>query len=271
MILKNTAQESNSTAGMLRSIVVIPTYNEADNLPTLLAAIAETVPQTHILVVDDGSPDGTAEEAERVLSGRTGGFVLRRAGERGYGRASVDGFRFSLRQGYDFVLTMDADWSHDPKYLPQLLSALHAGSDLVVGSRYCNGVSVVNWPLHRVILSICANWYVRSILRLPVTDCTSGFRGYTHRALHSVCLDAVLSNGYAFLVEMLTRTHRARLTLREVPIVFVERRAGQSKMSKRVMLESVLLPWRLRLTRLRLNSRPLPHPSAASVNGQPLV
>jgi len=229
-------------------LIVIPTYNEAENLPTLLAAVLAAVPDSHILVVDDASPDGTADVAaasganEQVM-------VLRRTGPRGYGRACLDGFRYAIDHHYDIVLTMDADWSHDPAYIPAMLKELGIGADMVTGSRYCNGVSVVNWPLRRVILSVFANWYVRAILRLPITDCTSGFRGYKTAALYCTNLTAVLSDGYAFLVEIATRVHRAGFTLRETPIIFVERRAGQSKMSKKVMLESAILPWKMRFTR----------------------
>jgi dolichol-phosphate mannosyltransferase len=238
---------------MSLALIVIPTYNEADNLPTLLEAIHHVALEVHILVADDGSPDGTADIAEGILSGYPGSRVLRRTKERGYGHSCLDGFRYALEHNYDYVLTLDADWSHDPVAIPSLLAALEEGNDLVIGSRYCNGISVVNWPLRRVLLSIFANNYVRAILRLPVQDCTSGYRGYRARALRAANLDAVVSEGYAFLVEMAFRIHRSGAQLAEVPIIFVERRAGQSKMSKRVMYESALLPWRLRFTRLRLD------------------
>ena len=258
-------------------LIVIPTYNEADNLPTLLEAVHAAAPDAHLLVADDGSPDGTADIAEGVLNRFPGSRVLRRTQERGYGRACLDGFRCALEQGYDYVLTLDADWSHDPVAIPALLTALEAGSDLVIGSRYSNGISVVNWPLRRVLLSLFANSYVRAILRLPVQDCTSGYRGYRARALRAANLDAVVSEGYAFLVEMAFRIHRAGAKLSEVPILFVERRAGQSKMSKRVMFESALLPWRLLFTPLRLNraalsaaDRPRPaDPGSASESPSP--
>jgi dolichol-phosphate mannosyltransferase len=251
------------------ALLVIPTYNEADNLPSLLEAIAQAAPEIHIAVMDDDSPDGTAEIAEPLLAARPGCRVVRRTGPRGYGRACLEGFRLALQDGYDYILTMDADWSHDPKNLPQILEALESGSDLVIGSRYCNGISVVNWPLRRVLLSIFANSYVRAILRLPVTDCTSGYRGYTARALRVANLSRVVSDGYAFLVEIATRVHRAGLSLRETPIIFIERRAGQSKMSKRVMFESALLPWRLRFTRLHLDRSALTSPSVPSESAAP--
>jgi len=234
---------------MPQALIVIPTYNEVDNIPALLEAIGQAAPEAHILVADDGSPDGTADSAARILAERPGSLVLRRTGARGYGRACLDGFRYALENGYDYILTMDADWSHDPKSLPALLQALAEGADLVIGSRYCNGISVVNWPLRRVILSVFANAYVRAILRLPVSDCTSGYRGYTARALQAANLGGVVSDGYAFLVEIATRIHRAGFVLREVPIIFVERRAGQSKMSRKVMVESAILPWRLLFVR----------------------
>ena len=238
---------------MSQILIIVPTYNEADNLPTLLEAIHSVAPEAHILVADDGSPDGTADIAEGILSAFPGSRVMRRTQERGYGRACLDGFRYALEHDYDFVVTLDADWSHDPVAIPKILAALEAGNDLVIGSRYCNGISVVNWPLRRVILSVFANNYVRAILRLPVQDCTSGYRGYRARALRAANMDAIISEGYAFLVEMAVRIHRAGAKLIEVPILFVERRAGQSKMSKRVMFESALLPWRLLFTPLRLD------------------
>ncbi len=251
---------------MPQALIIIPTYNEAENLSTLLPAIRRAAPDAHILIADDGSPDGTADLAERLLADSPSSHVLRRTGPRGYGRACLDGFRYALEQRYAYILTMDADLSHDPANLPQLLEALEAGGDMVIGSRYCNGISVVNWPLRRVILSVFANAYVRAILRLPVSDCTSGYRGYRARALRAANLSRVVSDGYAFLVEIATRIHRAGLTLREVPIIFVERRAGQSKMSKKVMFESALLPWRLLFTRLRLDRSALqPEENAAPV------
>jgi dolichol-phosphate mannosyltransferase len=229
-------------------LIVVPTYNEAENLPGLLAAIVDSAPDAHILIVDDDSPDGTAAVAE-AAGGQV--KVLRRGGPRGYGRACLDGFRYAIDHNYDIVLTMDADWSHDPIYIPAILKELELGADMVTGSRYSNGVSVVNWPLRRVILSVFANSYVRAILRLPITDCTSGYRGYKVGALRSANLSAVFSDGYAFLVEIATRIHRAGFTLKETPIIFVERRAGQSKMSKKVMFESAIIPWKLRFTRFR--------------------
>ena len=239
------------TGTMPTALLVIPTYNEADNLPSLLEAILQAV-DIHVAVMDDASPDGTADAAERVLVSSPGSRVVRRTGPRGYGLACLEGFEIALQEGYDYILTMDADWSHDPNNLPQILDALHDGADLVIGSRYCNGISVVNWPLRRVLLSVFANSYVRAILRLPVTDCTSGYRGYSARALRVANLSRVVSDGYAFLVEIATRVHRGGLILREIPIIFIERRAGQSKMSKRVMFESALTPWRLLFTRLHL-------------------
>lgn len=238
-------------------LILIPTYNEADNLPTLLEAVHQAAPEAHILIADDGSPDGTADLAEKILNAFPGSRVLRRTGVRGYGHACLDGFRYAIEQSYDYVLTLDADWSHDPVAIPNILAALEAGNDLVIGSRYCNGISVVNWPLRRVILSIFANTYVRAILRLPVQDCTSGYRGYRARALRAANLSGIVSEGYAFLVEMAVRIHRAGARLAEEPIIFVERRAGQSKMSKRVMFESALLPWRLLFTPLRLDKAAL--------------
>jgi len=245
------------TASMLRTIIVIPTYNEAENIPSLVAAIREICPDVHVLVADDASPDGTADVAEQCSGGEPWMHVLRRTGPRGYGRACLDGFQYALNSGYNLVLTMDADWSHDPKYLPGILAELEGGADMVVGSRYKDGVRIQNWPLRRVLLSRFSNLYVRAILGLPLADCTSGFRGYHAEALRSADLSAVQSDGYAFLVEIATRVFMAGCSLAESPIVFVDRRAGQSKMSKRVIYESALLPWKLRFTRFpRPTNRP---------------
>lgn len=247
----------------LKVLIVIPTYNEAENLPSLIAAIRDVAPDADILISDDASPDGTADIAQQCAAIHGHIQVLRRQGPRGYGRACLDGFRHAIEHKYDYVLTMDADWSHDPSYLTAILKELDLGADLVTGSRYCNGVSVVNWPLRRVILSVFANWYVRAMLGLPINDCTSGYRGYRAAALNIVNLTAVFSEGYAFLVEMAARVHRAGFTLKETPIIFVERRAGQSKMSKKVMFESAILPWKLRFTKFHgarrgANRLPLP-------------
>jgi dolichol-phosphate mannosyltransferase len=228
-----------------RTLVVVPTYNERDNLPTLVRDIL-VHPGLRVLVVDDGSPDGTgaiADELARESPDRV--QVMHRTGKRGLGRSYVDAFRLAVTQDVDLICQMDADFSHDPKYLPDLVAAA-ADLDVVIGSRYLNGISVVNWPLHRLILSTFANRYVRTVTRLRPRDCTGGFRCWRRETLARIPLEQIVSDGYAFMVEMLCEAARLGCRIGEVPIVFVERRMGASKLSSGVVFESVLMPWRLR-------------------------
>jgi dolichol-phosphate mannosyltransferase len=225
-------------------LVVVPTYNERDNLQPLIAALM-AIDGLRVLIVDDNSPDGTADEAD-ALAARSNGrvSVLRRSGPRGLGRSYIDGMAAALRTDATQICQMDADFSHDPAALPTLLAAT-ANADLVIGSRYVPGGRLCNWPAHRVMLSTFANWYVRAITRLPVHDCTSGFRCWTRGLLAQLPLERIVSDGYAFQVEMAWEANAAGGRIVEVPITFVERREGQSKMSGRVIAESVILPWRL--------------------------
>jgi dolichol-phosphate mannosyltransferase len=227
-------------------LVVLPTYNERPNLERVAEGIL-THGWTRLLVVDDDSPDGTGRLADE-LAARTGGrmSVLHRLGPRGLGRAYVDGLQQALASDADAIGQMDADLSHDPAYLPDLMAGLDH-CDLVIGSRYLHGVSVVNWPLHRIALSAFANRYIRAITGLRARDCTSGFRVWRREALARVPMGDARANGYAFLTEMLYRAARAGCRIAEVPIVFVERREGASKVSTSVLLESLLTPWRLAL------------------------
>lgn len=228
----------------MRPLVLIPTYNERDNLRPLVAALM-AIAELKVLVVDDNSPDGTADEAEALAAASDGRVsVMRRAGPRGFGRSYVDGMAAALRTDATHICQIDADFSHDPAALPQLLTAATA-ADLVIGSRYVPGGELRNWPAYRLVLSRFANWYIRAITRLPVHDCTSGFRCWTRGLLARMPLDRFVSNGYAFQVEMAWEAHAAGGRIVEVPITFVERREGQSKMSGRVIAESVILPWRL--------------------------
>lgn len=226
--------------------VVIATYNESLNLPPLIQRIREVDPEVLILVIDDNSPDGTARIVEQM--GLPGVHVFVRRRQRGYGTAVRDGLRHALRLGADRVATMDADFSHDPAKLPEMFAALD-DSDMVIGSRYCGGVRVINWQMRRLLLSIFANFYVRTILGFSATDCTSGYRSYRAKLLRRMHLKTVTSNGYSFLVEMLWRAARTGARVGEVPIIFEERREGESKMSKAIIVESVWLPWRLLLQR----------------------
>ncbi len=230
----------------MNASVVIATYNERENLAGLASAILENHGY-RIVVVDDDSPDGTGGIADELATKYPGRLsVIHRTGARGLGRALVAGLTRALADGADLIFQMDADFSHDPKYLPAMAAAA-ADADLVLGSRYLHGVSVVNWPLHRLILSSFANEYVRSVTGLEQKDCTTGFRCWRREALARLPLESLISDGYAFLVEQLYLARRLGCRIREVPIIFVERREGASKISSSVLFESVIVPWRLRL------------------------
>ena len=227
-----------------RPLVLLPTYNERDNINPLVTALL-AIDGLRVLIVDDNSPDGTGDEAEAIAAVTAGRVsVLRRSGPRGFGRSYIEAMAAALRTDATHICQMDADFSHDPAALPRLLAAT-AGADLVIGSRYVPGGELRHWPAHRVLLSTFANWYVRAITRLPVHDCTSGFRCWTRDLLARLPLDRIVSDGYAFQVETAWEAFAAGGRIVEVPITFVERREGQSKMSARVIAESILLPWRL--------------------------
>ena len=233
----------------MNSLVVVPTYNEVENLPAIVESILEHAPETHILIVDDNSPDGTGALADKLTQARPEQvFVLHRARKDGLGQAYVEGFRFALDRGYAVIVQMDADFSHDPKYLPAFFEAIET-NDLVIGSRYVNGISVVNWDLKRLILSKAASFYVRLITRMPIADTTTGFKCWRREALLAIGLDQLFSNGYVFLAEMSYRAYRKGMRIKEVPIIFVERRLGRSKMSGGIMIEGVLSVLRMRLRR----------------------
>jgi dolichol-phosphate mannosyltransferase len=225
-------------------LIIIPTYNERENLPALVGQILGQFPY-QILVVDDGSPDGTgaiADELARTHPGRL--HVMHRTGRRGLGLSYLDGFKWALASDADLVCQMDADLSHDPRYLPDLVAAA-ARYDIVLGSRYLHGISVVNWPLRRIILSSFANAYVRTITGLTARDSTSGYRCWRREALARLPLELIVSQRYAFVVETLFEVARGGGRVGEVPIIFIERRQGASKMSGRVLAESMVMPWRL--------------------------
>jgi dolichol-phosphate mannosyltransferase len=231
-----------------RTLIIVPTYNERENVPALVTQVLATVSDADFLLVDDNSPDGTSDLAQELFSNDKRFSVLRRTGSRGLGRSYVDGYRQAIAAGYARVVQMDADFSHDPRYIPDLLEAARA-ADVVVGSRYCTGGGVRDWPLHRLLLSKFANLYVALITGLPVRDATAGFRCYSRRALERIHVDTIRSNGYAFQVEMTYRAKQAGLRIVEVPITFTDRTCGQSKISRSVLLESMVMPWRLRLAR----------------------
>jgi dolichol-phosphate mannosyltransferase len=226
------------------ALVVVPTYNERANLPVLAAGLMEQ-PNLRLLIVDDQSPDGTGDLADDLASEYSGRIsVLHRTGHRGLGRSYVDGLTEALREPVDVVCQMDADLSHDPVQLPALIAAADR-SDVVIGSRYVPGGRIVNWPIRRRLLSRFANSYVRTVTRLAVSDCTSGYRCWRRDALASLPLDRLTSDGYAFLVEMLYVAARRGCRVAEVPITFVERRLGESKLSRDVVIESAIAPWRI--------------------------
>ena len=228
-----------------KSIVIIPTLNEKENLKELLPQIFGLMPDISVLIVDDNSKDGTGELVGSLAGHFKNLFILDRKNNYGYGRSSIDGFKWVFERQYENLVTIDADFSHDPNAIPGMLDMLDL-SDITVGSRYVRGGGVKNWNFFRRVLSKFANFYVRAILSLPVTDATSGFNSYRVSALKKINFDEVRSEGYAFLVELKYRLFRAGCRFSEHPILFSERREGQSKMSSKIIWESVLLPWRLR-------------------------
>lgn len=230
-----------------KTLIAVPTYNEKENLPVLLARLMELPEAVHVLVVDDGSPDGTGDIAQEWSlrpEGRV--HVLRRAGKQGLGSAYIAAFRWALERDYELVFEMDADFSHDPKYVPDMLLAA-ADADLVIGSRYVTGVNVVNWPMQRLLLSWFANLYARIVTGLPVHDCTGGFKCFRREALAAIDFSRIASGGYSFQVEMNYKVWKKGFRIKEVPIVFVDRFAGTSKMSGSIIGEALFLVLRLRL------------------------
>lgn len=236
---------------MARVLVVTPTYNEADNLEAFVRSLFEVLPEAHVLVVDDASPDGTGKIADRLAGSDERVRVLHRSGKLGIGSAYIDGFRLGLREGYDVFVQMDTDLSHDPAHLPAMLRALEQGADVVLGSRNIPGGGVRGWGLGRHVLSKGGSLYSRAILGLDIRDLTSGYKVFRRRTLETIELGTIRSEGYSFQIEMTWRALRAGLRVEEVPIVFVDRRAGKSKMSRAIFLEAVAMVWKLRLDQLR--------------------
>lgn len=233
-----------------RALVIIPTYNEAQNVPNLLPQVLAQDDRIEVLVVDDASPDGTGEIADSLAQSEPRIHVMHRETKRGLGTAYRAGFRWALERGYDFVFEMDADFSHDPKHLPEFLTAAHS-ADLVLGSRYLEGrVTVVNWPMGRLLLSYFANLYARLVTGLDVFDATGGFKCYRRAVLEAIDLAAVRSNGYAFQIETTFRAWRKGFRIKEIPIVFVDRTEGHSKLSGAIVREAVWMVWRLRFQAL---------------------
>ncbi|HKQ58842.1 MAG TPA: polyprenol monophosphomannose synthase [Candidatus Eisenbacteria bacterium] len=233
----------------MEKLVIIPTYNEVENIGVLLDQLLALPFGLEVLVVDDASPDGTAALVQEKMAGTPRVHLLRRPGKMGLGSAYRDGFRYALDHGAELIFEMDADFSHDPLAIGSFIEASR-DADVVLGSRYIGGVRVVNWPLNRLILSRSANVYTRLITGLPVHDATGGFKCFRRRALEGIRLDQVRSDGYAFQIEVSFKCWKRGFKIREIPIVFVDRRAGVSKMNRRIIWEAAGMVWRLRLMSL---------------------
>ena len=233
----------------MKTLVIIPTYNERENIETIVPLVLEKDPSIHVLIVDDGSPDGTGQIADSMAKESDRIFVTHRQNKSGLGTAYVTGFKFAIQKKYDYIFEMDADFSHDPKCIPEFLNAIKE-ADLVIGSRYISGVNVINWPMSRLLLSYYANVYSRIITGLPVRDATGGFKCFRREVLEAIELNKVKSNGYSFQIEMSFRAWRKNFRIKEIPIVFEDRRQGESKMSKKIVREAIWMVWRLRLMSL---------------------
>lgn len=230
-----------------RGLVIIPTYNERENIERLVPMVLAQDPRLDVLIIDDASPDGTGEVAERMSAEAPRVQVLRRPGKLGLGTAYLEGFRRGLEQGYAYLFEMDADFSHDPAHLPQFLEAIEK-YDVVLGSRYLEGrVTVVNWPIGRLLLSYFANIYARIVTGLPIADATGGYKCFRREVLEAIDLDRVESEGYSFQIEMSFRAWKKGFRIGEIPIVFADRDVGESKMSRRIIWEAVWRVWKLRL------------------------
>lgn len=227
-------------------LIIIPTYNERENITLLIPEIRKNLPYTHILVVDDSSPDGTSDCVKELSKEIENIFVLDREKKQGLGRAYISGFRWALKRDYELIFEMDADFSHDPKYLPDFIKAAE-NADLVIGSRYISGVNVINWPMSRLLISYFGNIGARIVAGIPVKDCTSGFKCFHSKVLKSINLNKVGSSGYSFQVEMNFHVWKQGFTIVEIPIIFTDRRVGESKMSTKIVREALILLWKLRL------------------------
>ena len=237
---------------MDRKLIIIPTYNEIENIEAITRKVFSIEGDYHILVIDDGSPDGTAAAVKKLqeeFPDRL--FLLERSGKLGLGTAYLTGFKWSLENGYDYTFEMDADFSHNPDDVPRLYEACKNGADLAVGSRYCNGTSVVNWPLKRIMLSYYASLYVRTVLRMKVFDCTAGFVCYSRMVLETIDLDGVRMKGYGFQIEMKYTAFRLGFKIVEVPIIFINRQLGTSKMSGSIFGEAFWGVLKLRFRKIR--------------------
>jgi dolichol-phosphate mannosyltransferase len=228
-----------------RYLVCIPTFNERDNLPQIVPAVLQQDARLDVLVIDDNSPDGTGELADRMAASEPRIHVLHRTAKQGLGRAYLAGFSWALAEGFDYIFEMDADFSHDPKFLPAFIEAIQ-DADLVIGSRYNQGVNVINWPMSRLLLSLGANQYAKFVTGLRVDDLTGGFKCFRRAVLEAIDFSRVRSNGYAFQIEMSFRAWKKGFRIKEIPIVFTDRVEGQSKMSRKIVREAIWMVWSLR-------------------------
>ncbi len=226
-------------------LIIVPTYNERENIVLILPKIRTKLPDAHILVVDDSSPDGTSQCVKELSQSMDNIFILDREKKEGLGRAYISGFKWALERDYDLIFEMDADFSHDPKYLPEFIKTAE-NADLVIGSRYISGVNVVNWPMHRLLISYFGNIGARIIAGIPVKDCTGGFKCFRRNVLQSLNLNRVGSSGYSFQVEMNYLVWKMGFNIVEIPIVFTDRQFGVSKMSTKIVREALVLLWKLR-------------------------
>lgn len=233
----------------MKSIVVIPTYNERENISAMISRLHDVLPEIHVLVVDDNSPDGTAEVILDIMKTDNRVHILQRAGKNGLGTAYCEGFTKALNDGFEIICQMDADFSHNPQDLKRLIENLE-DADVVIGSRYISGVNVINWPMSRLILSYTANLYTNVVTRMPIKDATGGFKAFRADVLRKIDLTKIKSNGYAFQIEMNFKAWRAGARIKEVSIVFVDRVNGESKMSKNIIFEAATLVWKLKIASL---------------------
>jgi len=229
-----------------KSLIIIPTYNELENIRRMIPDILGRYDNVNILVVDDNSPDGTGVFVEQLTRESEHVKLIKRPGKMGLGTAYIEGFKYALQNGYDYIFEMDADFSHDPKEIKNFMDAIK-DHDLVLGSRYKTGVNVVNWPMRRLMLSYFANSYTRFITGLPVRDATGGFKCFRRKVLESIDLDSIKSNGYAFQIEMTFKAFKKGFRIIEIPIIFIDRFHGKSKMSKKIVREAVFMVWKLRI------------------------
>lgn len=232
-----------------KSLLIIPTYNEIDNIERMLTTVHNLYPELSVLILDDGSPDGTAQVVKEHQKNKTNLHLIERQGKQGLGSAYIAGFKFALAQDFDYVFEMDCDFSHDPKDIERLLTAAQS-HDLVIGSRYIDGIRIINWPMRRLLLSYFAGVYTRIITGLNVLDATGGFKCFTRKALESLNLDQVISNGYSFQIELNFKLWAKGMSIKEVPIVFTERRDGQSKMSGSIVNEAIFAVISLRIRKM---------------------